>query len=126
MINQSKILAYFLIGFSVVGGSVSFVCADESGEKPFKYNDDGRRDPFWNLVSPSGTVINYETDYMVGDLVLEGIMSGEENQSLAIINGRIVKVGDKIGNFAVLSVDSNKVILQKAEQKFELRLKKED
>jgi len=117
----------FLSALMLLGVFVQPVLAQEElGKKHFIYDDKGKRDPFWNLVSPSGTIINYETDYMVGDLLLEGIMSGQADQSLAIINGRVVKKGDKIGNFEILEVGDNKVILKKDTQKFELRLKKEE
>lgn len=117
---------FILLGLTMVmlisGSSVEA----EDARSEFEYDDHGKRDPFWELVTPSGTVINYETDYMIADLVLEGIMSGEADTSIAIINGRVVKKGDKVGNFQVLTIADNTVILVKDKKKFELRLKKEE
>ena len=39
------------------------------------YDDHGMRDPFWPLVSSSGTIINYGQDVSVSDMILEGIVS---------------------------------------------------
>ena len=96
-----------------------------AGEKePFVYDDNGRRDPLWKLVSPSGTILNYETDFLITDLALEGIMAGKDGKNYAIINGRILKATDIIGQFVVEKIDDNRVVLKKGRQKFELKLKK--
>jgi len=39
------------------------------------YDDHGRRDPLWPLVTSSGAVMNYESEVFVCDLVLEGIIA---------------------------------------------------
>lgn len=88
------------------------------------YDDHGRRDPFWPLVSAYGTMLSYETDYVITDLHLEGIMLGSSgSESLAIINGQVVKSKEKIGQFLVDEIQSDAVILKKEQQTFELRLK---
>jgi hypothetical protein len=92
----------------------------------FVYDDQGRRDPFWQLVSPSGAILNYETEFLITDLALEGIMAGEDGQNYAIINGRILKAADVIGQFIVERIDDNGIILKMGTQKFELKLKKEE
>jgi len=92
----------------------------------FAYDDHGRRDPFWPLVSPGGAIINYETDLMISDMILEGIIIGADNKNLAIINGVVVKSQDKIGLFTIKSVEKDSVVLQKEEEEFTLKLKKEE
>lgn len=106
----------------LMGGSIS--SANE--EASFTYEDDGKRDPFWKLVSPSGAILNYETDFLITDLALEGIMAGKDGQNYAIINGRILKPTDSIGQFVVEQIDDNRIVLKKGRQKFELKLKKEE
>jgi len=110
-------LAVFLILISV-----NMVVADE--KEPFVYDDDGRRDPFWRLVSPSGAILNYETDFLITDLALEGIMAGKDGKNYAIINGRILKATDAIGQFIIERVDDDRIILKKGKKKFHLKLKK--
>jgi hypothetical protein len=103
--------------------AVTPIAAQESS---FDYDDHGKRDPFWPLVGESGNIISYETDFAVTDLVLEGIMAGTEGSHIAIINGRIVKTGDVLGNFTILDVQPESVIIKSENLKFELKLEKED
>lgn len=98
----------------------------EEEQKPlFIYDDHGNRDPFWPLVDEKGTLATYNTDFLITDLMLEGIITGTSEQNLAIINGRIVKINDTIGDFTVLDVSDETVLLIKENKKYELKLKKE-
>ena len=99
----------------------SAVVAEDSA---FVYDDHGNRDPFWPLVSDNGSIISYETDFTITDLVLEGIMAGAEGQHVAIINGRIVKANDVLGSFVIIDVSPDVVILGKEDKKYEIRLKR--
>lgn len=90
------------------------------------YDSHGKRDPFWPLVSPAGNIINYETEFQVTDMKLEGIMSGAGGQDLAIINGHIVQRNDHLGPFTVARIEKDFVVLMKDQQEFELNLKKEE
>ncbi len=104
------------------------VCATANArEKGFIYDDDNKRDPLWPLVSSTGSIINYNSDYVIADLLLEGVMLGESSdKSLAIINGRIIKISDKIGAYEVKAITTDTVTLEKEQQEFTIRLKKED
>lgn len=93
-----------------------------SDEKVFVYDDHGRRDPFWSLVNPGGTIVTYETDFVITDLTLEGISVGASGDNIAIINGRVVKTNDTIGQFVVSKINKDSVILTKGQEKFELKL----
>lgn len=88
------------------------------------YDDHGARDPFWPLVSASGTIINYGQDVSVSDMILEGIVSNGQGAYTAIINGSVVEVGDSVGQYAIKSIESQKVMLSKDNEIFELDLKK--
>ena len=92
----------------------------------FIYEDHGKRDPFLQLINMAGAVSNYETDFVIADLVLEGIVQGSGTQNFAIINGKIVKPQDVIGQFTVMKVEPKSVTLTKNNQTFELYLKKEE
>ena len=87
------------------------------------YDDRGKRDPFWPLISASGTIINYGDDITPSDMVLEGIMSDGGGKYTAIINGNIVKPGDNVGTFAIERIEPNTVYFAKGSEKFELNLK---
>ena len=96
-----------------------------SDEKGFKYDDKGRRDPFWKLISSTGSIVTYETDLMVTDLELQGIMSGASG-NIAMINGKVVRKNDKVGQFVISEITDDWVLLKKDQQVFKLRLKKEE
>jgi len=114
-------MRFFLIAL-LMFTAFNTVTAEENEQ--FVYDDQGRRDPFWRLVSPSGAILNYETDFLITDLALEGIMAGKDGKNYAIVNGRILKAADVIGQFVVERIDDDRVILKKGRQKFELKLKK--
>ena len=116
-----------LIAVVVVGTSFSVGRAEEENEEQhFVYNDHGNRDPFWPLVNQNGSIINFETDFTIADLYLEGVMAGTGGKNLAIINGKIVRENDKIGQFSIIHIESESVTLRKGEDEFTLKLKKED
>jgi len=94
-------------------------------DAPFIYDPHGARDPFMPLVTSSGAVIGYETDFMVSEMVLEGIIA-DGSGSLAIINGAIVEPGKMIGLYQVDRIETDRVVLQKDGVTSVLQLKKEE
>ncbi len=95
-------------------------------EPPFVYQDHGKRDPFWKLVTPSGAVMNYDTDISISDMLLEGIIAGPEGSNLAIVNNTIVKPNDRIGPFIIEKIENDKVFLRNGDENFVLKLQKEE
>lgn len=100
--------------------------AAEPSAGKFSYDDHGKRDPFWKLVSPGGGIMNFETDLLISDLTLEGIIFDPSGKNLAIINGNVVKPNDKLGAFIISRIEKNEVILLKGQESFVLRLKREE
>jgi hypothetical protein len=120
-------LLIFLVLMVAGFWTVPYSVANHHDEgKSFVYDDHGKRDPFLPLVSPSGVLIRYETDLLISDLALEGIMSGVNGKNLAIINGSIVDINDTVGQFTVYYINTESVVLKKGKQKFKLLLKKEE
>lgn len=111
-------------------GRVSFSYATDKKEikEPveFIYDDKGNRDPFWPLVSSEGVIMNYDAEFIISDLVLEGVMLGTQDNSLAIINGKVLKLNDQIGNFFVGEIHANSVVLVNGQDRFELKITKEE
>ncbi|HQP10442.1 MAG TPA: hypothetical protein PKV41_03580 [Candidatus Omnitrophota bacterium] len=114
---KRKALSFALI--LIMAGAVA---AQE--QMPFVYDDGGKRDPLWPLVNANGAILNYESEFLITDLSLEGIMAGAQGENFAIINGRILKTGDAVGQFVVGGIAEDSIILKKGKQKFELKLKK--
>ncbi len=93
-------------------------------EAAFVYDDHGKHDPFWPLVSSGGTVITYDTDLTASDMVLEGIVAGAKGNNMAIVNGKVVKSKDNLGAYTVDQVGDDYVEITKGEEHFTLKLKK--
>ena len=117
----------FVVLISIVFLTLPLWAEENSLKKTFfTYQDHGKRDPFWPLVSSTGNVNNYDTDLSVTDMVLEGIMFSANGEAAAIANGKVVKKGEHIGELTVESIGKNLVVFFKGEEKFELKLKKKE
>ena len=112
----------FFLGIFLAASTSVF--AFQSNPEGFVYDDHGKRDPFGALVTSTGAVVAYDSDLSVADLSLEGMLSDPQGNSAAIINGKIVKVSDKIGPYEVESIGADHVDLLKDGQQFLLKLKK--
>jgi len=100
---------------------VIVLCILPSGAQA--YDEQDKRDPFWPLISASGTIINYGEDISPSDMVLEGIMSDGADKYIAIINGNIVKPGDAVGTFTIERIEPKTVFFIKGSETFEINLK---
>jgi len=92
-------------------------------EKAFVYDSKGKRDPFVSLIK--SRVMGYaslENIESVDELVLEGILWDGEANSIAIVNGVILKKGDTINNVEVIKIMPKKVFLQIDDTEHELNL----
>ena len=125
---QSVILISLIPGIFFTDFSFAETDIEVKSDKKsvFIYNDQGKRDPLWSLVSPSGAIVNYDSDYLITDLKLEGIIFQGDGKDVVIINGKIFQLNGMIGQFQIKEIAKESVILQKAGQTFELKLKKEE
>ncbi|MBM3251994.1 MAG: hypothetical protein FJZ11_04345 [Candidatus Omnitrophica bacterium] len=101
---------------------VSFIYAQTQTES-FVYDSKGKRDPFLSLVSPEGFLLNLASSSETSELSVEGIIYDSRGKSYAIINSEVVKPGDIIGKFELISIEKNKVILIKDTERIEIELK---
>ena len=108
---------------------VSIVCAllgvAGAQDKTYSFTAQGKRDPFIPLVSAAGYLINLEEEEESA-LRLEGIMYDPRGDSMAIINGDLLKVGERIADAVVSKIEPNKVIIIKDNQRLELELRREE
>jgi hypothetical protein len=95
-------------------------------QEEFKYDAKSKRDPFIPLVTPDGRLLKLEQEEGVTGLLLEGIIYDKHGLSYAIINGEIVKIGDKVGDYQVLKIEKEKVIFIKEGEPLEVELKREE
>ncbi|MDP8213404.1 MAG: hypothetical protein P9X22_08995 [Candidatus Zapsychrus exili] len=126
--NRMLVIFFFVAAMlNILSATVFGLEDDDVIEEIFFYDDHGKRDPFLKLVSESGVIVNYNDDFLLKDLELEGVtLSSSGNNNLAIINGKVVKVKDMVGKFEVLEIDAEFVILKKDNETFTLHLKKEE
>lgn len=95
-------------------------------EAAFVYDDQGKQDPFLRLVGSTGAIVNFDGELLISDMALEGIIAGENGDSVAVINGIIVKTDDQLGPYSVKKVGADEVILQKDQERFVLKLRREE
>ena len=76
------------------------------------------RDPFQRTRTA-------EFGYRTSSLELKGISIGAKGEGYALINQEIVKVGDTVEGCEVISIERNRVLLQKGGQSFYLKLPEE-
>ncbi len=125
-VNLNSVFCFlFLVLAFFARGEFAF-CSDLPVVTNFVYDDHGKRDPFWSLLGSRGTILNFDNDIQASDMVLEGILVEPNGDSVAIINGNIVKVGDKVGFFIVKEIQVNVVVLGKGQEIVTLKLKKEE
>lgn len=66
-----------------------------------------------------------DKEYQRSDLSLKGISFGADQTGFAFINDDIVKVGDKVGDYEILEIHKDKVLVGKGTQNFYLTLSQE-
>lgn len=125
MVHLAAVIVFGAAGSSSWAEKIG-QAGDSNQGQPFVYEDRGKRDPFWKLIGPGGVIVNYEKDILISDMVLEGTVVEASGDSIAIINGNIVKLNDHMGLFIIKEITPNAVILQKGQERFTLKLKKEE
>ena len=113
--RQTILVLCFLCLYSVV-----------FAEEQFVYDSKNKRDPFISLITPDGRLLKLEQEEGAGALLLEGIIYDKYGLSYAIVNGEIMRIGDKVGDYQVLKIEENKVIFIKDGEPLELELKREE
>ena len=75
------------------------------------------RDPF--------NALRIGREYQRADLELKGISFGVNKSGFAFINNEIVHSGDKVGDYEVVRIEKDKVLLKRGDLSFYLALPKE-
>ena len=99
-----------------------------ASDDKFLYNNHNKRDPF---VAPGGVFGQKKVDdeeqprpiVKGGAIKLEGIVYDPRDGSRVIIDGRIMKVGDKTGFFEVKQIGRDRVILDVLGERKVVKLK---
>jgi hypothetical protein len=92
-------------------------------EGEFVYDAQEKRDPFIPLVSSDGRILEPRLSRKTKDaLYLEGIMYDPAGLSYAVINAEVARVGDPVGDYKVIKIESQKVTLLKDGKEVELKM----
>jgi hypothetical protein len=121
---MSRIIFYsFFLLIIGIGACATFIFAEDDRE----YNDKGRRNPFISLVTPDGRVIKAESlQDKPQQLLLQGIFFGSSKDSYVIVNGQVITAGATIGDYIIVRIDPDKVIVRKISGEIEeLRVSKD-
>lgn len=91
------------------------------------YDARGKRNPFIPLVTPDGHYLKLDVEETTDEpgLKLEGIIYDKSGISYAVVDGQVVKPGDKVGEYKVLMIEERKVIFMRDGQQKIIELKKE-
>ena len=80
--------------------------------EPFRYEAGGRRDPFVPLVR-DGRLVSAANGVPLepSTPVLSGVLWDPKGQSIALIDDKEMKVGDRVADYRVLEIQQNSVVL---------------
>ncbi|HTZ11193.1 MAG TPA: hypothetical protein VMD04_02285 [Candidatus Margulisiibacteriota bacterium] len=121
MSDNKRILFFTLLLLAALSLLRSFA------QEEFTYDSMGKRNPFIPLVTSDGRLLKLDKEEKTkGDLAIEGIIYDKNGRSFAIVNGAVVGVGDYVGDYQVLKIESRKVVFIKEGQTKEEIFQKED
>jgi hypothetical protein len=123
--HKSQVLKIILFFLFIFGYDLQLTTCNLFAQEQFTYDAKGKRDPFIPLVTPDGRLLKLEKEETASGLLLEGIIYDEHGLSYCLVNGEVVRVSDKIGDYQVLKIEKNKVIFIKSGQTLEVELKEE-
>lgn len=117
-----KKLALVFLFLIAASAGISFLYNAEA----FQYESKGKRDPFVPLVGAEKPAAARLADVTsVEDMRLEGVVLGAKGGAAAIINGELIKSGDKVGDIIVKSITKTTVTLSVGGKVHELKLPEE-
>jgi len=93
----------------------------------YAYNSLGKRDPFVPLVGVTAKAVESLEDVMaIEDVELQGLATNSGGRLVAILNGEMVKTGDRIGRLFIQEISRDKVRLMIDEAEHTLNIYEPD
>lgn len=79
----------------------------------YKYEAGERRDPFIPLIMSQQRIsLGLEAVETVDDVKFEGVIFDPSGSSIAVLNGEIVKEGEKIHNVEIVKIYDNSITVK--------------
>ena len=92
----------------------------------YKYASEGRRDPFIPLVTGEIIIsLGLESVTTIEDIKFEGVIFDPSGESMAILNGEVVKEGDKPYNVEVVKIYENAITIKIHDEPYTIDLSEE-
>lgn len=120
-----RFILFAEIAVFLVSGLFLYADAQTAMAEKYTYTSQEKRDPFVPLITPSGYLLNLEPEDD-SKVRLEGIMYDTRGDSMAIINGALVKVGESVGDLVVAKIESDSVTVIKDNENIKLELRREE
>ncbi len=107
--------------------AVIFLFIQKSPCQVFKYDTRGKRDPFVPLVGAfeRAKISGLENVVSIDDVRLEGIAVGPGGKKTVVMNGKMMKEGDRTGVVEILKIDKEAVTLMVGGARYSIDLPKE-
>lgn len=128
MIPRGVRLGAILGGLWWVAGLISGTAAEPPPE-PQPYDSKGKRDPFVALVREGrfvGAAGTLSSGSSISGLQLAGILWDPGGNSLALLNDTEVKVGDRVGEYQVMEIRQDAVVIVREGKPVVLRMSSDE
>lgn len=107
--------------FLIMAGN-DFLMANDTR---FLYDSREKRDPFVSLLGRKVRLTDVDLLESINDVKIEGVIVDEEKGSAAIVNGRILRVGDFMGGFQLVAVTHYEVVMARDGKEYTLSFRDE-
>ncbi|MFH1905515.1 MAG: hypothetical protein ABIK53_08355 [bacterium] len=105
--------------------STKKISEPKNREPVFVYNTHGRRDPFIPLISENKTVMAPTGWSFISsklpEMKIEGVLF-DEIKPLAIINDKIVAIGDSISNCKIVSITREEIVIRYMNKEYSVKM----
>lgn len=89
----------------------------------FVYDAKDKRDPFIPYISKDGKILALPG--VLGEVVLEGISQIQKGDSVCVIDGVVFREGETCGNFKIIKIKIDSIIVSCNNKEYEIELKEE-
>jgi hypothetical protein len=122
---KNKTFANFIVNIFLV--SLVIFSQSWSLSAEYKYYSRGKRDPFVPLVTGQikATSLGLQFVETIEDIKFEGVILDPSDKSIAVLNGELVKEGEKMYNVEIVKIYSNAVTLKIYDKVYTINLMEE-
>jgi Tfp pilus assembly protein PilP len=102
--------------------SLQEILEEPSGSEQYRYDPQGRRDPFQSLIGPApklqpGQRPPGPPGFLIDEIKLQGIVKTKQQGLIAMVNGPdnkgyLIKVGDKVLDGEIIRITSSSVVFR--------------